>query len=70
MVSVAHQLNHLLIKGFFCCLLRNYKLSEAITKVSGKKCSLKDGEGLQVTCKLYLTAQKNYLELLKRELQK
>ena len=62
--------------------LRNANYSNCFAKVSGKRCNLKDGEGLQVPCclkdgeglqvpcNLYLTGQKSYVEVLKRELQK
>ena len=38
-------------------------------EVSGKRCNLKDGEGLQVPCKI-ITGQKKYVNILKHELQK
>ena len=39
-------------------------------EVLGKRCNLKDGEGLQVPCKIIITEQKNYINILKHELQK
>ena len=41
-----------------------------VTEVSGKRCYLKDGEGLQVPCKIIITGQKKYVNILKHELQK
>ena len=40
------------------------------TEVSGKRRNLKDGEGLQVPCKIIITGLKKYVNILKHELQK
>ena len=35
-----------------------------------KRCNLKEGEGLQVPCKIIITGQKKYVNILKHKLQK
>ena len=37
------------------------------TEVSGTRCNLKDGEGLQVPCRIIITGQKKYVNLLQHE---
>ena len=49
-------------------LLGSDNYSNCFAKVSGKRCNLKDGEGLQVPCYLYSTGRKSFVEVL--ELQK
>ena len=50
--------------------LRSDTYCNSYAVVSGKQCSLKDGEGLQVPCKIIITGQKKYVNILKHELQK
>ena len=45
--------------------LRSDPYSSCITTISGKRCNLKDGEDLQVPCKLDMTGQKKYVNILK-----
>ena len=39
--------------------LRSDSYCNYYAEVSGKRCNLKDGEGLQVPCKIIITGQKN-----------
>ena len=39
--------------------LRSNTYSSCYAKISRKRCNLKDGEGLQVPCKMIVTGQKN-----------
>ena len=50
--------------------LRSDTYCTCYVEVSRKRCSLKDGEGLQVPCKIIITGQKKYVKILKHELQK
>ena len=50
--------------------LRSDPYSSCIATISGKRCNLKDGEGLQVPCKFDTTGQQQYVNILKQELQK
>ena len=50
--------------------LRSDTYSSCYVTVSGKRCNLKDGEWLQVPCKMIIMGQKKYANILKRELQK
>ena len=50
--------------------LRSDTYCNCYVEVSGKRCSLKDAEGLQVPCKIIITGQKKYVKILKHELQK
>ena len=73
------------LKGFFYleCWWRCWQFAKTIfyflrsdtycncyAEVSGKRCNLKDGEGLQVPCKIIITRLKKYVNILKHELQK
>ena len=44
--------------------------SSAWAKVTGKRCNLGDGEGMQVPCKLSLSGQPKFVSLLRKELMK
>lgn len=44
--------------------------SSGVAIVSGKRYNLKDGEGLLVLCSLRLFGRKQYLDILKHELEK
>ena len=50
--------------------LRSDAHSSAWAKVTGKRCNLGDGEGMQVPCKLSLSGQPIYVSLLRKELMK
>ena len=50
--------------------LRSDAYSSAWAKVTGKRCNLDDGEGMQVLCKLSLSGQTNFVSLLRKELMK
>ena len=50
--------------------LRSDTYCNCYAEVSGKRCNLKDGEGLQVPCKIIITGIKKYVNILKQELQK
>ena len=50
--------------------LRGDTYCNCYSEVSGKQCNLKDGEGLQVPCKITITGQKKIVNILKHELQK
>ena len=50
--------------------LRSDAYSSAWAKVAGKRCSLVDGEGMQVLCKLNLSGQPKFVSLLRKELMK
>ena len=39
-------------------------------KVTGKKCNLGDGDGLQVPCILYISGQTEFMSILQKELVK
>ena len=51
-------------------ILRSDAYSSAWVKVTGKRCNLGDGEGMQVPCKLSLSRQPKFVSLLRRELMK
>ena len=44
--------------------LRSDAYSSAWVKVTGKRCNLGDGEGMQVSCKLSLSGQPKFVSLL------
>ena len=50
--------------------LRSDAYSSAWAKVTGKRCNLGDGEGMQVPCKLSLSGQPKVVSLLRKELMK
>ena len=50
--------------------LRSDAYSSAWAKVTGKRCNLGDGEGMQVPCKLNLSGQLKFVSLLRKELMK
>ena len=50
--------------------LRSDAYSSAWAKVTGKRCNLGDGEGIQVPCKLSLSGQPKFVSLLRKELMK
>ena len=50
--------------------LRSDAYSSAWAKVTGKRCNLGVGEGMQVHCKLSLSAQPKFVSLLRKELMK
>ena len=50
--------------------LRSDIYCNCYAEISGKRCNLKDGEGLQVPWKIIITGQKEYVNMLKHELQK
>ena len=50
--------------------LRSDAYSSAWAKVTGKRCNLGDGEGMQVPCKLRLSGQPKFVSLLREELIK
>ena len=50
--------------------LRSDTYCNCYAEVSGKRCNLKDGEGLQVPCKIIIKGQKKYVNILKHESQK
>ena len=50
--------------------IRSDVYSQRYVEINGKRCNLGDGEGLQVPCKICITGQKHYLDILKRELMK
>ena len=50
--------------------LRSDANSSAWAKVTGKRCNLGDGEGMQVPCKLSLSGQRKFVSLLRKELIK
>ena len=50
--------------------LRSDPYASCIVTISRKRCNLKDGEGLQVPCKLDMTGQQQYVNILKQELHK
>ena len=50
--------------------LRSDAYSRAWGKVTGKRCNLGDGEGMQVPCKLNLSGQPKFVSLLRKELIK
>ena len=50
--------------------LRSDANSSAWAKVTGKRCNLDDGEGMQVPCKLSLSGQRKFVSLLRKELIK
>ena len=52
---------------YFLC---SYAYSSAWAKVTGKRCNLGDGEGMQVPCKLSLCGQSKCVSLLRKELMK
>ena len=49
---------------------RSDAYSSAWAKVSGIRCNLDDGEGMQVPCKLSLSGQPKFVSLLRKELMK
>ena len=50
--------------------LRSDAYASAWAKVTGKRCNLGDGEGMQVPCKLSLSGQPKVVSLLRKELMK
>ena len=50
--------------------LRSDAYSSAWAKVTGKRCNLGDGEGMQIPCKLSLSGQQKVVYLLRKELMK
>ena len=52
------------------CFLRSDPYSSCIATILGKRCNLKDGEGLQVPCKLDMTGKQQFVNTLKQELRK
>ena len=50
--------------------LRSDAYSNAWEKVTGKRCNLGDGEGMQVPCKLSLSGQPKFASPLRKELMK
>ena len=50
--------------------LRSDAYSCTWAKVTGKRCNLGDGEGMQVPCKLSLSGQLKFVSLLRKELMK
>ena len=50
--------------------MRSDAYSSAWAKVTGKRCNLGDGEGMQVLCKLSLSEQPKFVSLLRKELMK
>ena len=51
-------------------LMRSDAYSSAWAKVTGKRCNLGNGEGMQVSCKLSLSGQTKFVSLLRKELMK
>ena len=47
--------------------LRSDVYSNAVAKVTGKRCNFGDGEGMQVPCKLSLSGQPKFVSLLRKE---
>ena len=52
---------------YFLCSDGN---SSAWAKVTGKRCTLGDGEGIQVPCKLSLSGKPKFVSPLRKELMK
>ena len=50
--------------------LRSDAYSSARAKVTGERCNLGDGEGMQIPCKLGLSGQPKFVSLLRKELMK
>ena len=50
--------------------IRSDEYSQCYIEVTGTRCNLGDGEGRQVPCKICITGQKHYLDVLKRESMK
>ena len=50
--------------------LHNDAYSSAWAKVTGKRCNLGDGEGMQVPCKLSLSGEPKFVSLFRKELMK
>ena len=50
--------------------LRSDAYSSGWAKVTGKRCNLGDGGGMQVPCKLSLSRQTKFVSLLRKELMK
>ena len=50
--------------------LRSDAYSSAWIKVTGKRCNLGDGEGMQLPCKLSLSGQPKFISLLRKGLMK
>ena len=50
--------------------LRSDAYSSAWAEVTGKRCNLGDGEGMQVTFKLSLSGQSQFVSLLRKKLMK
>ena len=50
--------------------LRSDAYSSAWAKVTGKRCNLGDGEGMQVPCKLSLSGQPKFVYVLRKEIMK
>ena len=47
--------------------LRSDPYSSSCAKVTGKRCNHGDGEGLQVPCRLTLSAQAKYMSVFRKE---
>ena len=50
--------------------LRSDPYSNSSVQITGKRCNLGDGEGMQVPCRLSLSGQAKYMKNLKQELTK
>ena len=50
--------------------LHNDAYSSAWAKVTGERCNLGDGEGMQVPCKLSLSGEPKFVSLFRKELMK
>ena len=50
--------------------MRSDAYSSAWAKVTGKRCNLGDGVGMQVPCKLSLSGQPKFVSVLRKELMK
>lgn len=50
--------------------LRSNPDSKCHAKVTGKRCNLGDGDGLQVPCILYISGQAEFMSILQNELVK
>ena len=48
--------------------LRSNPYSKCHAKVTGKRCNLGDGDGLQVPCILYISEQAEFMSILQKEL--
>ena len=48
--------------------LRSHSEAKCVAKVTGKKCNQGDGKGLIVPCSLQVTGLKNFVSILKKQL--